>query len=78
MLQNFGSSTFDRKYSFHFPSIIRTVFGNRSIAHWRALSVAYKAKKIITLQIKYPSGIDLLFIGAPKGLSQSDGTEERS
>ena len=54
------------------------VFGNRSIAHWRALSVAYKAKKIITLQIKYPSGIDLLFIRAPKGLSQSDGTEERS
>ena len=54
------------------------VFGNRSIAYSRALSIALKAQKKITFQIEYPSSIDLLFIRAPKGLSQSDGAEERS
>lgn len=49
------------------------VFGNRSIAYSRALSIAFKAQKKITFQFEYPSSIDLLFIRAPKGLSQSDG-----
>ena len=31
MLENLGSSTFVRKFSFHFPSIIRILFGNHSI-----------------------------------------------
>ena len=78
MLENFESSFFVRKYIFHFLSLIRMVFGNRSIAYSRALSIAFKAQKKITFQIEYPSSIDLLFIGAPKGLSQSDGVEERS
>ena len=54
------------------------VFGNRSIAYSRTLSIAFKAQKKITFQIEYPSSIDLLFIRALKGLSQSDGAEERS
>ena len=54
------------------------VFGNRSIAYSRALSIAFKAQKKITFQIEYPSSIDLLFLRAPKGLSQSDGAEEGS
>ena len=78
MLENFESSIFVRKYSFHFPSLIRMVFENRSIAHSRALSIAFKAQKTITFQIEYPSSIDLLFIRSPKGLFQSDGAEERS
>lgn len=78
MLGNFESSIFVRKYIFHFPSLIRMVFGNRSIAYSRALSIAFKAQKKITFQFEYPSSIDLLFIRAPKGLSQSDGAEERS
>ena len=75
MLENFF---FCQKYIFHFLSLIRMVFGNRSIAYSRALSIAFKAQKKITFQIEYPSSIDLLFIRAPKGLSQSDGVEERS
>ena len=78
MLENFESSIFVRKYSFHFPSLIRRVFGNRCIAHSRALSVAFKAQKTITFQIEYLTSTDLLFTRAPKGLSQSDGAEEGS
>lgn len=78
MLENFESSIFVRKYIFHFLSLIRMVFENRSIAYSRALSIAFKAQKKITIQVEYPSSIDLLFIRAPKGLSQSDGAEERS
>ena len=78
MLENFESSIFVRKYIFHFLSFIGMVFGNRSIAYSRALSIAFKAQKKITFQIEYPSSIDLLFIRALKGLSQSDGAEERS
>ena len=77
MLENFESSIFVRKYIFHFLSLIRMVFGNHSIADSRAFSIAFKAQKKITFQIEYPSSIDLLFIRAPKGLSQSDGAEER-
>ena len=78
MLENFESSFFVRKYIFHFLSLIRMAFGNLSIAYSRALSIAFKAQKKITFQIEYPSSIDLLFIRAPKGLSQSDGAEEKS
>ena len=31
-----------QQIQFRFPSMIRTVFGNRSIAHPRALAVAFK------------------------------------
>ena len=65
MLENFESSIFVRKYIFHFLSLIRMVFRNRSIAYSRALSIAFKAQKKITFQIEYPSSIDLLFIRAP-------------
>lgn len=53
MLGNFESSIFVRKYIFHFPSLIRMVFGNRSIAYSRALSIAFKAQKKITFQFEY-------------------------
>lgn len=39
MLENLGSSIFVGKFSFHFPSIIWFLFGNRSIAHSRARTV---------------------------------------
>ena len=53
LVRNRLSFTLACKFSFHFPSIIRIVFGNRTIAHSIALSAAFKAFQI-PFKIEYP------------------------
>ena len=53
LVRNRLSFTLACKFSFHFPSIIRIVFGNRTIAHSIALSAAFKASQI-PFKIEYP------------------------